>query len=76
MENRETVRAGTLDEYHNKPDFAAEKDKGSPGAHRRDVPAAHHVRALPLPPHKWGMAIDLNDVHRLQRLRDCLSGGE
>ncbi len=60
MENREVVRAGTLDEYHKHPDFAADKDRAE---ERADIQKARKPLTLydeyPYEEHKWGMAIDL-----------------
>ena len=64
MENRETVRAGTLDDYHKKPTFAADKQKEEEdlvlttrtGAIRKPLTM---YDPFPYPNHKWGMVIDL-----------------
>ncbi len=62
MENRATVRAGTLDEYRHKPNFAAERDEEiepkAPGRGRRSLTlyAPHDYSP---PQNKWGMLIDL-----------------
>jgi molybdopterin-containing oxidoreductase family iron-sulfur binding subunit len=62
METREPVKSGTLDEYHKKPNFAAEEmvekekvlSKRSPLPLSLYSPPEHGARV-----HKWGMAIDL-----------------
>jgi MoCo/4Fe-4S cofactor protein with predicted Tat translocation signal len=62
MENREVVRAGTLDEYHKHPDFATDKDRAE---ERKDIQSARKPLTLydekeyPYVEHKWGMSIDL-----------------
>jgi molybdopterin-containing oxidoreductase family iron-sulfur binding subunit len=62
MESREVVRAGTLDEYHDKPRFAFEKEKE---ALHEETQVARQPLTLyrPFdyspPKHKWGMVIDL-----------------
>jgi molybdopterin-containing oxidoreductase family iron-sulfur binding subunit len=62
MENREVVRAGRLDEYHDRPDFAAEREKEleKEATLRSRKPLTLYP---PSPPatakRKWGMAIDL-----------------
>jgi molybdopterin-containing oxidoreductase family iron-sulfur binding subunit len=62
MENRDLIRAGTLDQYHQDPRFAAEPDR------RRERELTRRASS-PLtlyepfdysaPKHKWGMVIDL-----------------
>jgi molybdopterin-containing oxidoreductase family iron-sulfur binding subunit len=60
MEGREVVRAGALDEFHQRPRFAAEKDEK---AEQEMTRIARKPLTLykphPYPAHKWGMAIDL-----------------
>ncbi len=60
MENRATVRAGTLDEYHERPRFAAARERE---AQREETRTARVPLTLyephPDQEHKWGMAIDL-----------------
>ena len=62
MENREVVRAGTLDEYHKHPDFAADKERAE---ERKDIQRARKPLTLydekeySYAEHKWGMSIDL-----------------
>ncbi len=62
MENREVVRAGTLDEYHDKPKFAAEREKEL--EKEETLRSRKPLTLYPPSPHdtakrKWGMAIDL-----------------
>ncbi|HEX5270806.1 MAG TPA: TAT-variant-translocated molybdopterin oxidoreductase, partial [Gemmataceae bacterium] len=62
MENRDVVRAGTLDEYHDKPRFAAEKEKELEKEETRR--SRKPLTLYPPSPakgatRKWGMAIDL-----------------
>ncbi len=60
MENREVVRAGTLQEYRKKPQFASEKEVNET---RDETEHARQPLTLyneyPYKEHKWGMAIDL-----------------
>jgi MoCo/4Fe-4S cofactor protein with predicted Tat translocation signal len=62
MENRALVRSATLEEYHHKPDFAAEPDriKESQETLRAPAPLDFYPQFDQSPPkHKWGMVIDL-----------------
>ena len=63
MENRELVRAGTLDQYQDKPDFARLPDWRKEGDLTRETPPVPVTLYEPFdyspPKHKWGMAIDL-----------------
>ena len=63
MENREPVRAGTLEEYKDKPRFAVEKEKEHLEEELRAVSASRSLSIRPFdyspPKHKWGMVIDL-----------------
>jgi molybdopterin-containing oxidoreductase family iron-sulfur binding subunit len=62
MENRAVVRAGTLEEYHQKPAFAAEREEEE---EREETRVARKPLTLyqpydySPPKNKWGMAIDL-----------------
>ncbi len=60
MEEREPVRAATLETYHGRPNFAAEKDEEK---ERNETRRGRQPLTLyppkPREPHKWGMAIDL-----------------
>ncbi len=60
MENREVVRAGTLEEYRRKPAFAKEKEeeKTAEASRRSPLPLTLY-EPYPEQEHKWGMAIDL-----------------
>ncbi len=60
MENREVVRAGTLDEYHRQPNFAKEREaeKTAESSRRSPLPLTLY-EPFPEQEHKWGMAIDL-----------------
>jgi molybdopterin-containing oxidoreductase family iron-sulfur binding subunit len=63
MENREVVRAGTLDDYHDRPRFAAEKEKELEKEEtrraRKPLTLYGGERPVETDAHKWGMAIDL-----------------
>jgi molybdopterin-containing oxidoreductase family iron-sulfur binding subunit len=61
MENRETVRAATLKEYHDHPDFAAEREQEriKEQTRRARRPLTMYDSSFKYPAHKWGMAIDL-----------------
>jgi molybdopterin-containing oxidoreductase family iron-sulfur binding subunit len=62
MENRELVRAGTLDEYRHEPHFAGEPDRRRQGELTRQSPppvTLYKQFDYAPPKHKWGMAIDL-----------------
>jgi MoCo/4Fe-4S cofactor protein with predicted Tat translocation signal len=62
MENRALVRSATLEEYHHKPDFAAEPDRirESHETLRAPAPLDFYPDFDATPPkHKWGMVIDL-----------------
>lgn len=59
MEGREPVRAGTLKQYQEKPDFAKPVEHDEADADRR----LHPLSLYPEPPRlgrQWGMAIDLS----------------
>jgi molybdopterin-containing oxidoreductase family iron-sulfur binding subunit len=60
MENREVVRAATLEEYRHRPDFAADPDREREAEQTR---RARRPLALyeppPRPHYQWGMVIDL-----------------
>ena len=62
MQNREVVRAGTLAEHRERPDFAADKDREE---EKKDTQRARKPLTLydeneyPYTEHKWGMAIDM-----------------
>jgi MoCo/4Fe-4S cofactor protein with predicted Tat translocation signal len=60
MESRETVRVGTLGEYHQKPRFAKERteEKTKEASRRSPLPLTLY-EPFPYKEHKWGMAIDL-----------------
>ena len=55
MENRELVRAATLAEYQQKPDFAAKEEERTRGTET----TLYESFDYDPPKHKWGMAIDL-----------------
>ena len=62
MENRETVRAGTLDEYRKEPRFATEPDRQQQREWTRRAPppvTLYEPFDYAPPKHKWGMVIDL-----------------
>ena len=62
MENREVVRAGTLGEYRQRPDFAADKereDEKKETQRARKPLTMYYDGEYPYEGHKWGMAIDL-----------------
>jgi Fe-S-cluster-containing dehydrogenase component len=58
MENRDLIRAGTLEQYHRSPAFAAGEASRpqNPGEARRPLTM---YEAFPYPNRKWGMVIDL-----------------
>jgi MoCo/4Fe-4S cofactor protein with predicted Tat translocation signal len=62
MENREVIRAATLEQYRSQPSFAAEKDSAGdrPGPRPTDNLLTFYEPYDYAPPkHKWGMVIDL-----------------
>ncbi|MGO8750258.1 MAG: TAT-variant-translocated molybdopterin oxidoreductase [Thermoguttaceae bacterium] len=62
MENRETVRAGTLAEYCKEPRFATEPDRQQQREWTRRAPppvTLYEPFDYAAPKHKWGMVIDL-----------------
>ena len=62
MENRDLVRAGTLDDYHKDPQFATEPDRRQERELTREAPPPVNLYEsfdYAAPKHKWGMAIDL-----------------
>ena len=60
MENRDVVRAGTLAEYHARPDFASDKERAALGEEiRRARRPLTMYEPHPDNEYKWGMVIDL-----------------
>ena len=69
MEGRQILSTGTLEEYKKNPGFAHEGF---------EMPAQDNslYKQFSYQGHAWGMAIDLNEVQRLQRMRGGLPVGE
>ena len=62
MENRDLVRAGTLDQYHDEPDFARAPDQQRQRELTQQSPSPvtlYKQFDYAPPKHKWGMVIDL-----------------
>jgi molybdopterin-containing oxidoreductase family iron-sulfur binding subunit len=59
MENRDVVRAGTLEQYRRTPNFAAERDLEHPLSARPVRRPLTMYEPFDYPERKWGMLIDL-----------------
>jgi molybdopterin-containing oxidoreductase family iron-sulfur binding subunit len=60
MENRGIVRSATLAEYHDKPNFASEREREHLQEERGGARTPLTMyESRPYPDHRWGMAIDL-----------------
>ena len=78
MENREVVRAGTLDEYHDQPDFATDKDRADERADTQQARASRSrcTNRIPYEAPQMGHGHRPDGVYGLPGLRRGLPGGK